>query len=117
MMVMNLTGIGSQYLMVTVDANKDYFDGGKTYKVMPPKGMPQERFWSSTVYDNQTRSFLDTPQRYRGPATRAIRRLPPKRTTTDRRRFTLPDTACRRQTWELDPDDAREGLVHDPVPL
>lgn len=63
-MSMNLTGIGSQYLMVTEDANKDYFDGSKTYKVTLPKGIPQERFWSFTVYDNQTRSFLDTPQRY-----------------------------------------------------
>jgi hypothetical protein len=63
-MSMNLTGIGSQYLMVTVDANKDYFDGGQTYKVTLPKDIPQERFWSFTVYDNQTRSMLDTPQRY-----------------------------------------------------
>ena len=61
---MNLTGIGSQYLMITLDAGKDYFDGGKAYKVTLPKGIPQERFWSLTVYDNQTRSFLDTPQRY-----------------------------------------------------
>ena len=60
----NLTGIGSHYLMITVDVNKDYFDGSKTYKVTLPKGIPQERFWSFTVYDNQTRSFLDTPQRY-----------------------------------------------------
>jgi hypothetical protein len=28
------------------------------------QGIPQEQFWSFTVYDNQTRSFLDTPQRY-----------------------------------------------------
>ena len=28
------------------------------------EGLPAEKFWSLTVYDNQTRSMLDTPQRY-----------------------------------------------------
>ena len=28
------------------------------------KDIPAEKFWSFTVYDNQTRSMLDTPQRY-----------------------------------------------------
>ena len=63
-MSMNLTGIGSQYLMITVDANKNYLDGGKTYKVTLPKDIPQANFWSFTLYDNMTRSMLDTPQRY-----------------------------------------------------
>jgi hypothetical protein len=63
-MSMRLTGIGSQYLFVTLDADKQYFDGAKTYKVTLPKGIPEEKFWSFTVYDNQTRSMLDTPQRY-----------------------------------------------------
>ena len=63
-MAMRLTGIGSQYLAATVDANKEYFDGAKTYKVTLPKDIPAANFWSFTVYDNQTRSMLDTPQRY-----------------------------------------------------
>src|SRR5215470_8275707 len=63
-MSMRLPGIGSQYLFATLDANKQYFDGSKTYKVTLPKGIPQANFWSLTVYDNQTRSMLDTPQRY-----------------------------------------------------
>jgi hypothetical protein len=63
-MSMRLSGIGSQYLFVTLDADKQYFDGAKTYKVTLPKGIPEEKFWSFTVYDNQTRSMLDTPQRY-----------------------------------------------------
>jgi hypothetical protein len=29
-----------------------------------PAGIPENRFWSLTVYDNQTRSMLQTPQRY-----------------------------------------------------
>jgi len=63
-MAMRLTGIGSQYLIGMLDSNKEYFDGAKTYKVRLPKGIPQANFWSFTLYDNQTRSMLDTPQRY-----------------------------------------------------
>ena len=63
-MAMRLTGIGSQYLIVMADAVKNYFDGAKTYKVMLPKDIPEANFWSFTIYDNQTRSMLDTPQRY-----------------------------------------------------
>jgi hypothetical protein len=29
-----------------------------------PKGIPARKFWALTVYDNQTRTMLDTPQRY-----------------------------------------------------
>jgi hypothetical protein len=63
-MAMRLPGVGSQYLGAMVDADKNYFDGGKTYKVTLPKGIPEANFWSLTLYDNQTRSMLDTPQRY-----------------------------------------------------
>ena len=63
-MAMRLSGIGSQYLVATMDANKEYFDGAKTYKVTLPKDIPAANFWSLTVYDTQTRSMLDTPQRY-----------------------------------------------------
>ena len=47
-----------------LNANKQYFDGAKTYRVTLPKGIPEAKFWSFTVYDNQTRSMLYTPQRY-----------------------------------------------------
>jgi len=63
-MAMRLPGIGSQYLLAFQDAGKQYFDGSRTYKVTLPKGIPEAKFWSLTVYDNQTRSMLDTPQRY-----------------------------------------------------
>ena len=63
-MAMRLPGIGSQYLLTMADANKNYFDGAKTYKCTLPKGIPEANFWSFTVYDNMTRSMLDTPQRY-----------------------------------------------------
>lgn len=63
-MAMRLPGIGSQYVWTMLDSNKQYFDGARTYKVTLPKGIPEANFWSFTVYDNMTRSMLDTPQRY-----------------------------------------------------
>ena len=63
-MIMRLTGIGSQYIVAFVDSKGEYFDGSKTYTVNLPPDIPAEKFWSLTVYDNQTRSMLDTPQRY-----------------------------------------------------
>jgi hypothetical protein len=63
-MAMRLPGIGSQYLFTYFDANKQPFNGAKTYRVTLPKGIPEANFWSFTLYDNMTRSMLDTPQRF-----------------------------------------------------
>jgi hypothetical protein len=63
-MIMRLPNVGSQYLMGFMDADKNYFDGGKTYRVTLPKDVPAAAFWSFTLYDNQTRSMLQTPQRF-----------------------------------------------------
>lgn len=63
-MIMRLPGIGSQYLMGFVDSDKNPYDGAKTYKATLPKDIPAAAFWSFTLYDNQTRSLLATPQRY-----------------------------------------------------
>jgi hypothetical protein len=63
-MCMRLTGVGSQYLIADLDADKNVFDGGKTYKCTLPPNIPHANFWSLTVYDNQTRSMLQTPQHW-----------------------------------------------------
>jgi hypothetical protein len=63
-MCMRLPGLGSQYLVAFVDSKGDYVDGGKTYKVTLPPDIPAAKFWSIILNDNQTRSMLDTPQRY-----------------------------------------------------
>jgi hypothetical protein len=63
-MIMRLPGVGSQYLMGFQDADKKDLDGGKTYKVTLPPNIPAAKFWSFTLYDNQTRSMLQTPQRF-----------------------------------------------------
>ena len=63
-MIMRIPDIGSQYLAAFTDSDGEYFDGGKTYKVTLPPNIPARAFWSLTLYDNQTRSMLQTPQRY-----------------------------------------------------
>ena len=47
-----------------LDSESEYLDGSRTYKCTLPAGIPQANFWSMTVYDNQTRSMLQTDQRY-----------------------------------------------------
>ena len=47
-----------------LDADKDDLDGANTYKVTLPPNIPAKNFWSFTLYDNQTRSMLETPQRF-----------------------------------------------------
>ena len=63
-MIMRIPGVGSQYLMGFLDSDGNAFDGAKTYKVTLPKDIPARAFWSFTVYDNQSRSMLQTPQKY-----------------------------------------------------
>ncbi len=63
-MIMRIPGVGSQYLMSFLDSDDKPFDGAKTYKVVLPPKIPAEAFWSLTLYDNQTRSMLQTPQKY-----------------------------------------------------
>jgi hypothetical protein len=63
-----------QYLWATLDADKNYFDGAKPYKVTLPKGISADKFWSLMLYDNMSRSMLDTPQRYRARAELSVTR-------------------------------------------
>jgi hypothetical protein len=63
-MCMRLTGVGSQYIFAFKDADGDPLDGAKSYRVTLPPDIPAARFWSITLYDNQTRSMLQTPQRF-----------------------------------------------------
>ena len=95
-----------------------YFDGAKTYKVTLPKGIPEEKFWSFTLYDNQTRSMLDTPQRYPRAGSQSY---PSPAAEPDADGSTTvyfsPDPARRRQAGQLDTDRSEKGLVPDPAPL
>jgi hypothetical protein len=59
-------GAGSVYPTVARDSKGNYLDGGKTYSVTLPGPVPAKAFWSFTVYDSQTRSFLETDQKLAG---------------------------------------------------
>ena len=117
-MCMRLENIGSQYLENFRDSQGNPFDGSKTYKVTLPPNIPAERFWSFTVYDNQTRSMLDTPQRYPRAGSQSF---PSPAAEPERRRIDnclLCSRSARRcETRQLDPDRSEERLVDDPAPL
>lgn len=63
-MVKKMVGAGSQYVMAFKDSTGQRLDGGKTYRLHLPPGIPVKTFWSLVVYDNQTRSMLQTDQQF-----------------------------------------------------
>jgi hypothetical protein len=63
-MIMRLPNVGSNYIISNLDADGNPYDGAKTYKLVLPPNIPAANFWSLTVYDNVTRSMLQTPQRW-----------------------------------------------------
>ncbi|MGL1886182.1 MAG: DUF1254 domain-containing protein [Reichenbachiella sp.] len=65
-MSLKLIGKGSQYACLYSDKDGNTFDGSKTYKVNIPTDAPMLDFWSFTIYDNQTRSMLQTDEQFPG---------------------------------------------------
>ncbi len=57
-------GAGSAYAAAFVDADKKPFDGSRTYQLHLPPDIPARQFWSLVLYDNQTRSMLQTDQQF-----------------------------------------------------
>jgi hypothetical protein len=53
-------GFGQVYLESAKDSAGNWLDGGKTYRLHVPPDAPVAQFWSFTVYDNETRCFVDT---------------------------------------------------------
>ena len=65
-MAIRNVGKGSQYAIAYLDHEGNPLDGSKTYRIHLPPNVPAKDFWSFTLYDNQTRSMLQTDQRLPG---------------------------------------------------
>ena len=63
-MAKTAVGVGSDYAGAYFDSKKQPFDGSKTYKVHLPPNVPVNNFWAMTIYDTQTRSMLQTGQKF-----------------------------------------------------
>jgi hypothetical protein len=59
-----MVGAGSAQAWACLDSNGNPFDGAKNYKLHLPPNIPIKQDWSVVVYDNQTRSMLQTDQEY-----------------------------------------------------
>ena len=63
-MTLKRVGVGSQYAFCFTDSKRQPLDGGRNYRLHLPPDIPAKDFWSIVVYDNQTRSMLQTNQQF-----------------------------------------------------
>jgi hypothetical protein len=59
-----MIGMGSQYMAAFIDSRGNPLDGGKKYRLHLPPNIPVKDFWSVILYDSQTRSMLQTGQKW-----------------------------------------------------
>ncbi|WP_222946933.1 DUF1254 domain-containing protein [Streptomyces sp. TRM49041] len=57
-------GAGSQYAYTAEDSTGAWLDGGRSYTLTLPNGIPAKNFWAVNVYDPQTRALLRTDHPY-----------------------------------------------------
>lgn len=60
-MISKTPGVGQAYLGAYSDKAGQWLDGGKTYRLQVPANAPAKNFWSITLYDTQTRSYVENP--------------------------------------------------------
>ena len=61
-MVTKTPGVGQAYLDVYRDKEGHPFDGGKKYHLRVPPNPPAKQFWSVTLYDLDTRGFIQNKE-------------------------------------------------------
>lgn len=61
-MVTKTPGVGQAYLATYRSKNGHAFDGAKTYRLHVPPNPPAKNFWSVTLYDLDTRTFIDNQE-------------------------------------------------------
>ena len=61
-MAVSMENVGAKYPAAFVDANGDFLNGSRNYKLHLPPNIPAAIFWSVTVYDPITGSGLDNGQ-------------------------------------------------------
>ncbi len=59
-----MVGKGSQYAWTARDASGEPLDGSKRYRLHLPPNIPVKDFWSLILYSDQTRSMIQTDQRF-----------------------------------------------------
>lgn len=59
-MTTKIPGQGQAYLSTYRDADGQWFDGGKSYRLRIPPNVPAAQWWSVALYDIETRCFIDT---------------------------------------------------------
>jgi hypothetical protein len=59
-MVRPIVGAGSQYMKAARDKDGNWLDGGQCYALHVPPNVPAKEFWALTVYDNLTRSMIQS---------------------------------------------------------
>ena len=63
-MALKMVGVGSQYAVATVDGSGNALQGANRYRLQLPPDVPAKDSWSIVAYDPQTRSELQTGQRF-----------------------------------------------------
>jgi hypothetical protein len=61
-MVRPMLGKGSVYMWTYTSGDGEWLDGGRSYRLQLPSGIPAAAFWSVVVYDVWTRSMLANGQ-------------------------------------------------------
>ena len=117
-MIMRLPDVGSQYLMGFLDSDgnpvrrRQDLQGDAAEEHPRPRSSGRSR---STTTRRARCSTRRSATRGRQPDLSLARRRGERRRIDDD--LLRPDAARRRRPRQLDPDDARQGLVHHPAPV